>query len=85
MGPDCDSTLSPRSVPVPFPPPLVSSPAPHSNMMQARDVCLSVCSFFIAVELIYNVVLVSGVPQSDSLVCVYIYICLFRFFSHIGC
>ena len=36
--------------------------------------------FLIDVELIYNIVLVSGVQQSDSV----IYICFFRLFSIIG-
>ena len=39
--------------------------------------------FFIGVELIYNVVLVSGVQQSDSIIHIHIFI-LFRLFSHIG-
>ena len=38
---------------------------------------------FTGVELIYHVVLVSGVQQSDSAVHIHIYI-PYRFFSHIG-
>ena len=38
--------------------------------------------FFIGVQLIYNVVLVSAVQQSESVI--YIYPLFFRFFSHIG-
>ena len=38
---------------------------------------------FIGVQLIYNVVLVSGVQQSESVV-IYMYPLFFRFFSHIG-
>ena len=37
---------------------------------------------FIGVELLYNVVLVSGVQQSDSVI--YIYIFFFRFFFITG-
>ena len=35
-------------------------------------------------ELIYSIVLVSGVKHSDSVIYIYIYIFLFRFFSLIG-
>ena len=34
--------------------------------------------------MIYNVMLVSGVQQSDSIICIYLCICAFRFFSHVG-
>ena len=37
--------------------------------------------FFFDVELIYNVVLISSVHQSDSVIHIYIYIFFFIFFS----
>ena len=41
-------------------------------------------SVFFEVWLIYNVVLVSGVHQSDLLIHIYMYIFFFRFFSLTG-
>ena len=38
---------------------------------------------FIGVELIYNVVLVAGVQQSDSVIHIHVFI-LFQIFTHIG-
>ena len=42
--------------------------------------------FFIEVQLIYNVVLVSGIQQSDSVISIhtYVYIFLFQILSFIG-
>ena len=39
---------------------------------------------FIGVLLIYNVVLVSGIPYSESVIYVHVYPLFFRFFSHIS-
>ena len=39
---------------------------------------------YIGVKLTYNVVLVSGVKQSESVFYIYIYAFYFRFFSHTG-
>lgn len=58
---------------------LVSSPL-HSlccNFIQCHNLNDLICtlfSFVFEVELIYNVVLVAGVQQSDSDTCVYIYL-----------
>ena len=46
-------------------------------------VCVCVCFNFIGLQLIYNVVLASGVQQCDSVIHIHIFI-LFRFFSHVG-
>ena len=40
--------------------------------------------FFIEVQLNYNVVLASGVQQSESVIYIYIYPLFFRFFPYIG-
>ena len=45
-------------------------------------VCVCVVVIFIGVQLIHNVVLVSGVPQNKSVI--YIHVYSFRFFSLIG-
>ena len=46
-------------------------------------VCVCVCFNFIGLQLIYNVVLASGVQQCDSVIHIHIFV-LFRFFSHVG-
>ena len=54
-----------------------------SSTLHPRAVAFCFC-FFIKVQLINDVVLVSGVQQSDSVIYIYIYIFFFRFFSLIG-
>ena len=38
---------------------------------------ISLFSFYIVVELIYNVMLVSSVQQNDSVMCIYVYIYIY--------
>ena len=52
---------------------------------QENILCLVILKkMYIGVELIYNVMLVSGVQQSDSVIHIFIYPFFFIFFSHIG-
>ena len=43
-----------------------------------------VFKFYIGLQLIYKVVLASGIPQSDSLIHIYIHLFFFKFFSYLG-
>ena len=43
----------------------------------------NIYTYFIEVQLIYNIVLVSGVQQSDSVIYVYIYIYIYILFVYI--
>ena len=44
----------------------------------------SFCFIFIEVQLIYNIVLISGVHHSDSFIDMHTHICFFRLFSFTG-
>ena len=61
---------------------------PAGQLRSCRASVVSFCSVlhFIRLQLIYNVVFVSGIQQSGSCVYIYIYIFFhfFRFFSHVG-
>ena len=66
--------------PPPLRPPLFLCPVTAPPPLPA----LFFLNFLIGVELIYNVVLVSGVQQNDSVIHMYTYLFFFRFFSIIG-
>ena len=53
-----------------------------SSFFSSKPFICFLIYFFIEVQLIYNVVLVSGAQQSDSVI--HIYLFFFRFFSIIG-
>ena len=59
-------------------------PHPFSTEARVRQGSVMRQWIFIGVELIYSVVLVSGVQQSDSVTSIYIYIFFIKFFSITG-
>ena len=51
--------------------------------ISVRNAFLKMCYFYIRIQLINNVVLVLGVQQSDSVIC--LPVLFFKFFSQLGC
>ena len=81
LTPGCDTELGPSSL---------FSIQQRFTEAHAPDLCVCVCvsmlkkNFFIGLYLLYNVLLVSAVKQTESAIRVYIYPLFFGFPSHSG-